>query len=134
MKFKYVRIQGKELALNTSYAKGIFSMCWKLIQKDVMEEEDADLFKEIDQWFSEILPYPPQCMNREKVVCFFKTENTDEMMKLINPAMWLLEKYHHPYDVVYTNFPGEIVYEDEFQVVVKAEPAQFEEDEQESWT
>ena len=121
MKFKYVRIQGKELAVNTKYAKGIFSMCWKLIQDDVMEAEDADLFKEIDQWFSEILPYPPQCMNREKVVCFFKTENTVEMMKLINPAMWLLEKYHHPFDVVYTNTPGEIVYEEEYQVVVKAE-------------
>ena len=29
MKFKYVRIQGKELAKNTMYAKGIFSMCWQ---------------------------------------------------------------------------------------------------------
>ena len=38
--FKYVRIQGKELASNTLYAKGIFSMCWQLIQQDKMEEED----------------------------------------------------------------------------------------------
>ena len=36
--YKYVRIQGRELAANTMYAKGIFSMCWKLIQDDVMEE------------------------------------------------------------------------------------------------
>lgn len=134
MKFKYVRIQGRELAANTNYAKGIFSMCWKMIQDDVMEAEDADLFKEIDLWFSEILPYPPQCMNREKVVCFFKTENTEEMMKLINPAMWLLEKYHHPYYVVYTNTPGEIVYEDEFQVAVKAYDAMVESEIQEPWT
>ena len=42
------------------------------------------------------------------------------MMKLITPAMKLLEKYNHPFYVVYTNTPGEIVYEDEFQVVVKA--------------
>ena len=45
-KFKYVRIQGKELAENTMYAKGIFSMCWQLVQDNVMDEEDADLFKE----------------------------------------------------------------------------------------
>ena len=64
MNFKYVRIQGRELAENTMYAKGIFSMCWKMIQDDVMEDEDADLFKEIDSWFAEVLPYPPQCMNR----------------------------------------------------------------------
>ena len=43
--FKYVRIQGKELAKNTMYAKGVFSMCWQLIQQDVMIEEDADLLR-----------------------------------------------------------------------------------------
>ncbi len=134
MKFKYVRIQGKELAANTKYAKGIFSMCWQLIQDDVMEEEDADLYKEIDKWFSEILPYPPQCRDQEKVVCFFKTENSDEMMKLINPALWLLEKYNHPYYMVYTNFPGEIVYEDEYQVAVKVEEIPAIEEVQKSWT
>ena len=39
MVFKYVRIQGKELARNTMYAKGVFSMCWQLIQNDIMEQE-----------------------------------------------------------------------------------------------
>ena len=46
-------------------------------------------------------------------------ENTKEMMRLITPAMKLLEKYNHPFYVVYTNTPGEIVYEDEYQVFVK---------------
>lgn len=121
MDFKYVRIQGRELAANTMYAKGVFSMCWKLIQDDVMDEEDAALYKEIDAWFAEILPFPPQCMTKERVVCFFKTENTEEMMKLIRPALWLLERYDHPFYVVYTNSPGEIVYEDQYQVAVKVE-------------
>lgn len=133
MKFKYVRIQGRELAENTRFAKGIFSMCWQLIQNDEMDDEDADLFREIDLWFSEILPYPPQCCNQEKVICYFKTENSDEMMKLITPAMWLLEKYKHPYYVVYTNFPGEIVYEDKYQVAVKVDPEQIIEHVQKSW-
>lgn len=119
LNYKYVRIQGQELAANTMYAKGIFSMCWQLIQNDVMDEEDTGLFKEIDSWFAENLPWPPQCRNREKVVCFFKTENTEEMMRMIRPALWLLEKYHHPYYLVYTNTPGEIVYEDKYRVVVK---------------
>ena len=119
MHFKYVRIQGQELAANTMYAKGVFSMCWQLIQDDVMDEEDVGLFREIDDWFAENLPWPPQCMNQEKVVCFFKTENSDEMMKMIRPALWLLERYHHPFYVVYTNTPGEIVYEDKYQVCVK---------------
>lgn len=131
--YKYVRIQGQELAANTLYAKGIFSMCWQLIQNDAMEEEDADLFKEIDAWFAEELPWPEPCMRQEKVVCFFKTENTEEMMKMIRPALWLLEKYNHPYFLVYTNTPGEIVYEDQYQVAVKVPGYLKIEKIQESW-
>jgi hypothetical protein len=134
LNYKYVRIQGQELAANTMYAKGIFSMCWQLIQNDVMEEEDADLFKEIDGWFAENLPWPPQCRNKEKVVCFFKTENTEEMMKMIRPALWLLEKYNHPYYLVYTNTPGEIVYEDKYQVVVRVSGDLTIEPVQPSWS
>ena len=119
MKFRYVRIQGRELAANTMHAAGIFGMCWKLIQQDVMDEEDVELFKEIDSWFAEELPFPEPCMNREQVVCFFKTENTELMMRMITPAMWLLERYNHPFYVVYTNSPGEIVYEDDYQIAVK---------------
>ena len=120
MKFKYVRIQGRELAANTMVGKGVFSMCVDMLRGDEMEEEDADLYKEIDAWFAETLPWPPQCKNQEKVVCFFKTENADEMMRMMGPLMWLLEKYNHPYYVVYTNTPGdEIVDEDKYQIVVK---------------
>ncbi len=134
MDFKYVRIQGLELAENTLYAKGIFSMCMQLIQNDVMDEEDAALYREIDSWFADVLPFPPQCRNQEKVVCFFKTENAQEMMKMIRPAMWLLEKYHHPYYLVYTNTPGEIVYENQYQVAVKVPGVLQIEKLQESWS
>ena len=135
MDYKYVRIQGQELARNTMFGKGVFSMCWQLIQNDVMEEEDADLYKEIDGWFAKHLPYPPQCKNQESVICFFKTENSEEMMKMIRPACWLLEKYNHPYFLVYTNTPpGEIVYEDQYQIVVKVSGQLMIEDLQQSWS
>ena len=134
MKFKYVRIQGRELASNTMYAKGIFSMCWQLIQNDVMEKEDAELFKEIDSWFAENLPWPPQCRNQEPVVCWFKTENSEEMMKMIRPAMWLLDRYQHAYYLVYTNYPGEIVYEDKYQVAVRTDGRLQIEEIQKSWS
>ena len=130
MNDKYVRIQGLELAANTMYAKGVFSMCWQLVQNDVMDEEDADLYREIDSWFAEVLPWPPQCRNQEKVVCFFKTENSEEMLKMIRPALWLLEKYGHPY----TNTPGEIVYEDKYQVAVKVPGVLQIEELQQSWS
>ena len=37
LNFKYVRIQGKALARNTMHAKGIFSLCWQLIQEKRMD-------------------------------------------------------------------------------------------------
>ena len=119
MHFKYVRIQGTELAENTMYAKGVFSMAMQLIQNDVMDEEDRGLFEEIDSWVAENLPWPPQCKRQEKVVCFFKTENSKEMMQWMRPILWLLDKYNHPYYVVYTNTPGKIVYEDKYQIAVE---------------
>ena len=134
MEYKYLRIQGLELAENTMYNKGVFSMCWQLVQNDVMEKEDADLFVEIDDWFRQELPFPPQCKGQEKVVCFFKTENSDMMIKMIRPALWLLEKYEHPYFLVYTNTPGEIVYEDQYQIAVKVPGKIVIEKTQESWS
>lgn len=134
MDFKYVRIQGKELAKNTMYAKGIFSMCWQLIQDDVMEQEDADLFREIDGWFADNLPWPPQCKKQEPVVCWFKTENSNEMLKMIRPALWLLERYNHPYFLVYTNSPGEIVYEDQYQIATKTDGFLQIDELQSSWS
>ena len=133
MKFKYVRVQGKELAANTRTGKGIFSMLHKMVMDKAMEQEDVDLFLEIDSWFSEVLPWPPPCQRQEKVICYFKTENTETMMKMVNPMMWLLEKYDHPYYVIYTNFPGEIVYEDDYQVVVKVDENIVIEDVQPGW-
>ena len=119
MKFKYMRIQGVNRASNTMHPAGIFSMCIKLIQDGVMDEEDAGLYREIDSWFVDKLPFPEPCKNKERVICYFKVENADMMIKMITPAMWLLDRYQTPFQVVYTNYPGEIVYEDEFQVAVK---------------
>ena len=132
--YRYMRIQGKELAKNTMYAKGVFSMCWQLIQNDVMDEEDKGLFREIDGWFAENLPFPPPCKKQEKVVCWFKTDNSDEMMKMIRPALWLLERYEHPYFLVFTNSPGEIVYEDQYQVASRVDGFLQIDDVQESWS
>ena len=134
LQFKYVRIQGKELARNTMHAKGVFSMCWQMIQDDTMEEEDADLYREIDSWFAENLPWPEPCKRQEPVVCWFKTENSDEMMKMIRPALWLLERYNHPYFLVYTNTPGEIVYEDQYQIAVNVSGELQIDKLQESWS
>lgn len=121
MRYKYMRIQGKETSWITKYPKGIFGMCWRMIQDGIMNREDEESFRNIDRWFRDNLPEPEQCKNGETVITFFKTDTTEEMQRVIEPAMELLDKYEHPYDVVYTNYVGTIVYEDEWQVAIKVE-------------
>ena len=117
--YKYLRIQGRNLVVNTLTGRGIFSLCMELIRSRTMDEEDAQLYMEIDSWFAENLPWPEPCRKQEKVVCYFKTENAGEMLKWIKPALWLLDRYNIPYYLVYTNSPGEIVYEDKYQIAAR---------------
>ena len=134
MRYKYCRIQGKELAANTMTGKGIFSMLNQLSADGKMEQEDRELFDEIDTWFADELPWPEPCKHQEKVICYFKVGNSDMMMKMLRPLMWLLDRYEHPYFVIYTNYPGEIVYEDEYQIAVKVEEDVKVEEVQASWS
>jgi len=53
---------------------------------------------------------------------------------MIRPAMWLLERYNHPYFVVYTNTPGEIVYEDKYQIAAKTDGVLHIDELQPSWS
>ena len=118
---KYMRIQGREDSYITKYPKGIFSLCWNLIKDGILTEEEKELFISIDNWFKEVLPEPEPCVNHEKVITFFKCESTKAMYEKLKPAIALLDKYNKPYDIVYTNFVGEIVYEDDWQIAVRVE-------------
>lgn len=121
MEYKYMRIQGRENSYITKYPKGIFSLCWNLVNDKKLTDEEKDLFISIDKWFKDNLPEPELCKNHEKVITFFKCESTSEMIGKLQPAISLLNKYQTPYDVVYTNFAGTIVYEDKWQIAVKVE-------------
>ena len=120
MDFQYVRIQGRELSYVTKAPKGIFATCWRMIYDGVMSGEDAACFKAVNQWFEDNLPNPEVCLSGDQaVITYFKTKSTQEMLRQLEPAMQLLKKYNHPFDMVYTNDIGEIVYEDKWQVAVK---------------
>ena len=113
MEYKYVRIQGRENSYVTKYPKGVFSLCWNLIRDEKLTSEEKELFISIDNWFKGHLPEPEPCKNHEKVITFFKCKSTLEMLEKLKPAIELLDKHQTPYDVVYTNFVGSIVYEDD---------------------
>ena len=116
--YKYMRIQGRENSYITKYPKGIFSLCWNLVRDKALTEDEEKLFVSVDEWFKENLPEPEPCKSHETVITFFKCGSTEQMLKKLEPAIALLDKYKKPYDVVYTNFVGTIVYEDDWQIAV----------------
>ena len=116
--YQYMRIQGRDNSYVTGYPKGIFSLCWNLIKAKVLTAEEEALFLSIDEWFKAELPEPVPCKNHEQVITFFRCAGTEHMRRKLEPAVKLLDKYRVPYDVVYTNFVGTVVYEDAWQVAV----------------
>jgi len=118
---KYVRIQSRETAYRTGMPAGIFTAVHRLQQSGLLTDEEKAVYREIDQvWFEENLPNPPFYDDDKpgKPITWFKTATAGFMIDKLRPLMDMLEKYAKPYDIVYTNSPGKVVYEDEWQVAV----------------
>ena len=118
---KYVRIQGRDMAFRTGKPVGIFAAVHRLQESGSLTEEEKNVYYDIDRvWFEKELPNPPFYEDDKpgKPITWFKTSTTSHMIEKLQPLMDLLDKYNVPYDMVYTNYPGRIVYEDEYQVAV----------------
>ena len=121
---KYVRIQVRYSG-KTGKPVGIFGACHHVVKNSYYTfnttEDEKNLFLNVENWFNENLPNPPFYNegNPNKYITWFKTKNTKHMIEKLIPLMKLLEKYNVEYDIVYTNFVGNIIYEDDFQVAVE---------------
>lgn len=119
---KYMRIQGREIAYRTQKPVGVFVLNWRRIRDGVYSAADEEIYEKTHKWFLENLPEPPfygnDNENPQGAVTWFKTENSNEMFEHIQPLIDLLEKYDIPYDIVYSNYVGRIIYEDDYQVGV----------------
>jgi hypothetical protein len=129
MNLKYVRIQSREIAYRTGKPCGIFTAVHRLQRDGKLTEEEKAVYYDIDQvWFQAKLPNPPFYDDEKpgKPITWFKTATTPHMLKKLQPLMDMLDKYQKPYDVVYTYFPGRIVYEDDWQVAAYDESEEID--------
>lgn len=118
---KFVRIQGRETAYRTGKPVGIFAAVYRFQRDGKLNDEEKKIYHEIDGvWFQKELPNPPFYDDDKpgKPITWFKTFTTSHMLEKLQPLMDMMDKYNMPYDMVFTNFPGRIVYEDNFQVAV----------------
>lgn len=119
---KYMRIQGRELSYKTVKPVGVFILNWRRVRNGVYSKEDFELYNRTHEWFLDNLPQPPfygeDNDNPQGAVTYFKTERFDEMREKAEVLTVLLDKYKVPYDIVYTDYVGKIIYEDDYQVAV----------------
>ena len=115
----YLRIQVRYSG-KTGKPVGIFGAVYLLMNAGALLETEIKTYKEIEAWFEEYLPNPPfyDDGNPDKAITYFRNNKTAHMLEKLMPLLGLLDKYEVPYDVVYTNYPGKIIYEDAFQVAV----------------
>ena len=68
--FKYVRIQGREIADFTNYPNGVFGIFRDFEKKHVMTDEDAELYQEVVDYFTTTLPWSPICAEKKESSAF----------------------------------------------------------------
>ena len=120
---KYYRVHTADIAYYTGQPRGIFVAIWKLVEAKLLTEEETKEYWKNREYFEKILPVPPYYAkgNPNKAVTWFK--DTREGNKIYNQMSFYREMakkynvdlYRSECDFV----PGEIVYEDEFQIAVK---------------
>ncbi len=119
---KYMRIQGRELAYRTGKPVGVFILNWRRVRDGIYSAEDSYIYEMTENWFKQHLPEPPfyggNNDNPQGAVTYFKTERFNEMREKAEVLMSLLDKYKVPYDIVFTDYVGKIIYEDDYQVAV----------------
>ena len=120
---KYFRIHTADNAYLTKQPRGIFTTVGKLVDAKTMNEEEIKEYWENREYFERVLPVPPfyENGNPDGAITWFKDS---EEGKQIYAQMSFYREMASKYGVELfrsetEEIPGEIIYEDEFQIAVK---------------
>ena len=73
----------------------------------------------LEEFLDLMQQYPDMTVNVE--LKDYPEDDREWAFRSADRSLALLDKYNKPYDVVYTNFVGTIVYEDDWQIAVKVQ-------------
>lgn len=94
----------------------IFGACWHLGRRGLLTPAEGDALASVEDCFRENLPEPPfyQDANARRAITWIKRPAAERLLDRLEPL--LLDRHGVPFDIVLSNHPGEIVYEDAYQV------------------
>ena len=120
---KYYRVHSADIAWLTQQPRGIFTAIYKLVEAGTLSEEETAEYWRNREYFEKVLPLPPYYAdgNPDGAVTWFK--DTPEGNRIWSEmtfyrdmgAKYGLQFYVSECDEI----PGEVIYEDDFQVAVK---------------
>ena len=127
---KYYRIHTADRAYITKQPRGIFTTVGKLVDSKTLTEEEEKEYWKNREYFERVLPVPPfyKDNNPDGAITWFKDtpEGKDiwEQMTFYRDmcSKYGVKLYVSECDVI----PGELIYEDDFQIAVKNQPADIE--------
>lgn len=120
---RYYRVHTADQAYLTKQPRGIFTTVGKLVDAGVLSEAETEEYWNNRRYFEDVLPVPPfyDQGNPDGAITWFK--DTPEGNRI-----WEEMTFYRNMAVKYgvqlylsecTDIPGEIIYEDTFQIAVK---------------
>ena len=119
---RYFRVHTADIAYITQQPRGLFTAVGKLVDAKILTEAETAEYWKQREYFERVLPVPPfyEQGNPDRAVTWFK--DTDEGNRIWEEMTFYREmaaKYGLPlYLSVCAELPGEVIYEDEYQVAV----------------
>ena len=119
----YLRFITEEIDTRSGKPKGIFTLAYDLIEEDVLGLDDEKLLKQLLGWFGDNLPIPTRfSKNRNDGhkntlgISWLKPESKEVVTKFWSLKA-MLDNYGHNIEVIKSERPGKVVYEDDSQLV-----------------
>lgn len=122
---RYYRIHTADIAYMTKCPRGIFTTVGKLVDGKTLTEEEEKEYWRNREYFEEVLPVPPfyQDNNPDGAITWFKdTPEGDDIWRQMTFYRDMCSKYNVKlYISECEEIPGEVIYEDKFQIAVKGD-------------
>lgn len=120
---RYYRIHTADIAYITQQPRGIFAAIGKLVDAGILSEEETAEYWKNRAYFEKVLPVPPfyNDGNPDKAITWFK--DTPEGNRIYSEMTFYHEMARKYGTQLYMSecaeIPGEIIYEDDYQIAIK---------------
>lgn len=120
---RYYRVHTADQAWLTKQPRGVFTTVGKLVDAGVLSEAETEEYWNNRRYFEDVLPVPPfyDQGNPDGAITWFKdTPDGNRIWEEMTFYRNMAVKYGvQLYISECTDIPGEIIYEDDFQIAVK---------------